>query len=349
MYQAKLAVKKLCMTAIALLSVGTAQADAIFGAGATFPNAIYQAWGKTYQAQAATNLVYTPVGSGKGIAEIEADRTDFGATDKPLKPDELEQNKLVQFPMVIGGVVPAINIKGIANGQLLLDGNTLAAIYLGKITRWNDAALTALNPGVPLPAAEIAVIYRSDKSGTTFNFTNYLSKVNAEWKATLGEGLSVNWKVGEGAEKSEGVAKKIAAVPNSIGYLDLADLLKKNLVYAKMKNHEGVIVSPNAQSFAAAAAAAKWSGANGYYEILTDEPGKESWPITAATFILVNRVASDPGHGSAVLKFFDWAYRNGAAQADSLHFVAMPASVADGVRTEWKTQIKDHTGKALWQ
>lgn len=328
---------------------GGAQADAIFGAGATFPNAIYQAWGKAYQAQAGTTLVYTPVGSGKGIAEIVAARTDFGASDKPLKLDELEKHKLMQFPAVIGGVVPAINIKGIANGQLLLDASTLAGIYLGKIKRWNDPALLALNPGLALPNADIAVVYRSDKSGTTFNFTNYLSKANAEWKGSIGEGLSVAWKVGEGAGQNEGVARKVASTPNSIGYLDMAVLLKQNLTYAKMKNREGIAVSPSAKSFAAAAASAKWSAANSFYEILTDEPGKDSWPITAATFILFERTPSIAEHVVEIMKFFDWAYRNGDQLADSLYYVPLPDSVTDLVRNAWKTQVKDRSGNALWR
>jgi phosphate transport system substrate-binding protein len=328
---------------------GLAQADAIFGAGATFPNAIYQAWGKAYQTKAGTILIYTPVGSGKGIAEIVAARTDFGASDKPLKLDELEKHQLVQFPAVIGGVVPAINIKGIGDGQLLLDADTLAAIYLGKITHWNDPALLALNPGLALPNAEIAVVYRSDKSGTTFNFTNYLSKANPEWKSAMGEGLTVAWKVGEGGNGNSGVAKKVVGTPNAIGYMDMAELQKRGLTYTKMKNRDGVSVSPSAQSFAAAAASAKWSVANGFYEILTDEPGKESWPITAATFILLERTPALPEHVAEVMKFFDWAYRNGGQLANGLNYVPLPDVVADSVRNAWKTQVKDEAGKALWQ
>lgn len=331
------------------MCTGLAQGDAIFGAGAAFPNPVYQAWGKAYQAQTGTTLVYTPVGSGKGIAEITAARVDFGASDKPLKPEELEKNKLMQFPTVIGGIVPTINVKGIANGQLLLDANTLAAIYLGKITHWNDPALLALNPGLALPSANIAVIHRSDKSGTTFNLTNYLSKVSPEWKAAVGEGLTVDWKAGEGAERLDGMAKKLVNTANSIGYLDMADLQRMNLTYVKMKNREGMVISPNAQSFAAAAASAKWSAANNYYEILTDEPGKESWPITAATFILVERTASDAGHVSELLKFFDWSYRNGQQLADALHYVPLPASVTEGIRGAWKAQVKSAAGKPLWQ
>lgn len=341
--------KAVLLAAVLALSSGVSSADAIFGAGATFPNAVYQAWGKAYQAQTGTTLVYTPVGSGKGIAEIVAARTDFGATDKPLKQEELDKNKLMQFPAVIGGVVPAVNIKGVANGQLQLDALTLSYIYMGKITRWNDAQIKALNPTLSFPNAEIAVLYRSDKSGTTFNFTNYLSKVSPEWKTAIGEGLSVAWPVGEGAEKTEGMTRKIASIPNSIGYLDLADLLKKGLVYAKMKNHDGVMVSPSAHSFAAAAASAKWSASNNFYEILTDEPGKDSWPITAATFILLERTPTLADHVAEIMKFFDWSYRNGDKLADELSYVPLPDVVADAVRGAWKLQVKDRTGKALWQ
>lgn len=337
----------LLATVLALVS-GVASADAIFGAGATFPNAIYQAWGKAYQTQTGTTLVYTPVGSGKGIAEIVASRTDFGASDMPLKQEELEKHKLMQFPAVIGGVVPAINIKGIANGQLLLDSNTLAGIYLGKIRRWNDPALQALNPGLALPSADIAVVYRSDKSGTTFNFTNYLSKASPEWKAAVGDGLAVAWTVGEGGAQNEGVARIVANTPNAIGYLDLAILLQKNLTYVKMKNREGFAVSPSALSFAAAAASAKWSAANNFHEILTDEPGKDSWPITAATFILLERTPALAEHVAEIMKFFDWAYRKGDPLADELSYVPLPDSVAEAVRGAWKEQIKDRTGKVLW-
>ncbi len=328
---------------------GVACADAIFGAGATFPNAVYQAWGKAYKAQVGTTLVYTPVGSGKGIAEISAARTDFGASDKPLKQDELNKSNLMQFPAVIGGVVPAINVKGIASGQLLLDANTLAGIYLGKITRWNDVALQALNPRLVLPNAAIVVVHRSDKSGTTFNFTNYLSKASPEWKASVGEGLAVAWPVGEGGAQNEGVARMLAATPNSIGYLDLAILLQKNLTPVRMKNRDGAAVSPNAHSFAAAAAAAKWSAANNFYEILTDEPGKDSWPITAATFILLERTSTVAEHVTEIMKFFDWSYRNGDKLADELSYVPLPDVVADAVRGAWKLQVQDRTGKALWK
>lgn len=343
--------KNILLGCVASLSIfaSVAYAEAMFGAGAAFPNPVYQAWGKAYQAQTGSALVYTPVGSGKGIAEITAARVDFGASDKPLKPEELEKSKLMQFPTVIGGIVPTVNIRGIANGQLLLDANTLAEIYLGKITRWNDPALLALNPGLALPDANIAVIHRSDKSGTTFNLTNYLSKVSPEWKAAVGEGLTVEWKTGEGVERLDGMAKKLANTPNSIGYLDMADLQKMNLTYVRMKNREGVAITPSAQSFAAAAVSAKWSPSNNFFEILTDEPGKDSWPITAATFILLERTSSDAGHIAEVLKFFDWAYRSGQQIADNLHYVPLPANVVEGIRSAWKSQIKNSAGKPLWQ
>lgn len=341
--------KAVWLAAVLALVSGVASAGAIFGAGATFPNAVYQAWGKAYLAQTGTTLIYTPVGSGKGIAEIVASRTDFGASDKPLKQEELTQHKLMQFPAVIGGVVPAVNIRGIANGQLQLDAFTLSYIYMGKITRWNDPLIASLNPGLALPNAEIAVLYRSDKSGTTFNFTNYLSKASPEWKTAIGEGLSVAWPVGEGAEKTEGMTRKIASTPNSIGYLDLADLIKKNLVYTKMRNRDGVVVTPNAHSFAAAAASAKWSAANNFYEILTDEPGKDSWPITAATFILLERTPAIAEHAAEIMKFFDWSYRNGDKLADELSYVPLPDTVADAVRAAWKSQVQDRAGNALWK
>lgn len=331
-----------------VVSAGVAQADAIFGAGATFPNAIYQAWGKAYKAQSGTTLVYTPVGSGKGIAEISAAHTDFGASDKPLKPSELNKNNLMQFPAVIGGVVPAINVKGIAGGELLLDADTLAAIFMGKITRWNDPALLALNPRVALPNATITVVHRSDKSGTTFNFTNYLSKASPEWKASIGEGLEVAWPVGESGAQNEGVARVLGNTPNSIGYLDLAILLQKNLTPVRMKNRDGVAVSPSAHSFAAAAAAAKWSAVNSFYEILTDEPGKESWPITAATFILLERTPAIAEHATEIMKFFDWAYRKGGPLADQLNYVPLPDSVAEAVRAAWRAQVHDRAGNNLW-
>ncbi len=342
-------IAKLLLVTLATAAVGNAYSDSIFGAGATFPNSIYQAWGKAYQSQTNHVLVYTPVGSGKGLAAIYAAKTDFGASDKPLKIDELEQAQLIQFPMIIGGVVPVVNLKGIASGDMVLNGATLAAIFMGQVTRWNDPALRALNPNLKLPDAEIVVITRSDKSGTTFNFSNYLSKVSPSWRSALGEGLHLAWSVGTGAEGSNGVAKKLAETANAITYLDLADAQARNLSTVNMFNRSGSVVSPNAASFAAAAAAAKWSAATGYYEILTDEPGTDSWPITAASFILLARTQLTPERGAAVIKFFDWAYRDGDALAHSLHYVPLPDSVAEGVRGAWRNDVKNKKGQAVWQ
>lgn len=337
-----------CLGMVIALS-GEAQAGAFFGAGASFPKPVYLAWGKAYKAQSDGVLIYTAVGSGRGLAEIIAARTDFGASDMPFKQAELEKNGLMQFPTVIGGVVPAVNIKGVGDGQLKLDGATLAGIYLGKITRWNDAALTALNPGLSLPNEAIAVVHRADKSGATFNLTNYLSKASSEWKAAQGEGFTINWKVGVGAEGSEAMAQKIIATASSIGYLDFADLNKKHLTAVKMKNLDGAFVSASVNSFAAAASAAKWNAANGFYEILTDEPGKESWPITAATFVLLERTPTVTENVAETLKFFDWAFRKGDAIAVDLSYVPLPDSVADLVRNAWRTQIKSRAGQSLWK
>lgn len=324
------------------------QAGAFFGAGAAFPKPVYLAWGRAYKEQTGNPLIFTAVGSGKGIAEIMASKTDFGATDMPIKREELEQNRLVQFPTVIGGVVPTANIKGIGDAQLQLDGATLAAIFLGKITHWNDPALTALNPGLTLPKEAITVIHRSDKSGATFYLTNYLSKVSSEWKASHGEGLSISWSTGVGMDSSENEAQKIAATPNSIGYVDYVMLKKRNLVSVKLKNQDGVWVAANEKSFSAAAAAAKWSAATGFYEILTNQSGKDSWPITSATFALVERTPLVPENVVDTLKFFDWAYGKGDATALELGYVPLPDSVADLVRNAWKSQIRDRAGKPLW-
>jgi len=327
---------------------GLAHAGAIFGAGATFPNQVYQEWGKQYKAETGTAFVYAPVGSGKGIVAITSGKMDFGASDKPLKPENLEKNKLVQFPALIGGVVPVVNLKHVSSGQLKLDGMVLAGIYLGKITRWNDAAITALNPGLALPNATINVVHRSDKSGSTFNFTNYLSKVSAEWKTSMGSDTAVPWKVGIGADGGDNVAKQITDTPNSIGYVDPALVLKKHLTFVQLRNREGFFVSPNAQSFSAAAAGATWSVDNGFSQILTDQPGKESWPLATATYILLDRVPSDVSGSKDALMYFDWAFRNGGATAINLGFVPIPAEVIQKVRNAWKVQIKDHAGQPVW-
>ncbi len=325
-------------------------AGAFFGAGASFPKPVYLAWAKAYKAvQSEDILIYTAVGSGKGLAEIMAARTDFGASDMPFSADDLSKNGLMQFPSVIGGVVPAINLKGVADGQLRIDGTTLAAIFLGKIKYWNDAALVALNPGLTLPNEPIVALHRSDKSGATFNLTNYLSKVSAEWRAAQGEGFVIAWKHGEEVASSDAMAQKISSTNGAIGYLDFTDQSKRHLAAVKMKNAEGQFVAANVNSFAAAAAAAKWNAANGFYEILTNEPGKESWPITSATFILIEHTPTVTENAKATLKFFDWAYGQGDAIALELGYVPLPDSVANLVRNAWKAQIKNRAGQALWK
>ncbi len=332
-----------------MASVGCAQAEAFFGAGASFPKAAYQAWGKAYEARSQNKMIYTAVGSGKGLAEIVAARTDFGASDKPFSKAELDQNNLMQFPSLIGGVVPVINIKGITSDQLQLDGTTLAAIFLGKITRWNDASITALNPTLSLPSETINVIYRGDKSGATFNLSNYLSKVSPDWKATLGEGFSLAWQTGTGAENASALAQKVASTPNAIAYMDFADLRKNKLHAVKLRNLSGLFVKAEVASFAAAASAAKWSAANDFNEVLTNQAGEKSWPITTATFIVIEREPKVPENVAATLQFFDWAYRDGDAIAVDLGYVPLPDSVADLVRAAWKTDIKNRAGQALFQ
>lgn len=328
---------------------GLAQASAFFGAGAAFPKPVYLAWGNAYKAEGGGVLVYTTVGSGKGQAEIKAARTDFGASDMPLTSAELDQEGLMQFPTVIGGVVPVINLKDIGGGQLRLDGATLAAIYMGKITRWNDPALITLNPGLSLPNQVINVIHRTDKSGATFYLTNYLSKVSNEWKDAKGEGLTVAFDEGIGVDSSANMAQRVATTPNSLGYVDYVLLKKTGLTSVKLKNAEGEYTAASDNAFASAASAAKWTAANGFYEVLTNEPGKASWPITSSTFVLVERTPRVADNIIEAFKFFDWSYRKGRQIATDLGYVPLPDSVVDLVRNAWKTQVKSRTGQVLWQ
>ncbi len=336
------------IVALAMFS-GCAQASFIFGAGATFPNEVYKEWGKQYQAETGMALVYLPLGSGKGIAQISARKADFGASDKPLTIDELEKNHLTQFPVLIGGVIPVVNLKKVGSGQLQLDGPVLADIYLGKIKRWNDPAITALNPRLALPNESINVLYRSDKSGSTYTLTDYFSKVSAEWKSTFGAAMTLAWKVGAGAEGGENLAKQLSNTPNSIAYLDPALVQQKHLAFVKMRNRDGMFVSPHHGSFAAAAANATWSAANGYGQSLTDQPGPESWPLATATYILLARNPVDASAAEATLKYFDWTFRKGSAIAQTLGFVAIPAGMMQNARDLWKAQIKDRAGHPLWK
>src|SRR3990167_6328902 len=326
---------------------GASQAADITGAGATFPYPIYAKWAEAYKAQGGVNMNYQSIGSGGGIKQITAKTVDFGASDMPLKPEELDKNGLMQFPTVFGGVVPVVNIKDIGAGQLKLDGATLANIYLGKITKWNDPALVALNKDLKLPADNITVVHRSDASGTTFIFTNYLSKASPEWKSAVGEGTAVSWKAGTGGKGNEGVAANVQRMKNTIGYVEYAYALQNKMASVQMKNRDGQFVEPGDASFKAAAANAQWDKAPGFYEILTDEPGKESWPISGATFILIHKMQENAGMAKEVLKFFDWAYANGNKLAADLDYVPLPENVQNLIRKAWKDQVRDTSGSSL--
>jgi phosphate transport system substrate-binding protein len=336
---------KLGTLAIGLALSGLAQAQDVTGAGATFPAPVYAKWADAYHKATGARINYQSVGSGAGLKQIKSKTVDFGASDMPLKDDELTTDGLVQFPMVIGGVVPVVNIAGIAPGQIKMTGAVLGDIYLGKITKWNDTALTALNPGVPLPDTAIAVVRRADGSGTTFIFTNYLSKVNAEWKAKIGEGTAVNWPTGAGGKGNEGVSAFVQRLPNAIGYVEYAYAKQNKMSYVQMRNKDGAYVNPDDSAFKAAAAGADWN--KSFYQILTEQPGKDSWPITGATYILMHKTQDKPASATNALKFFDWAYNQGDKMADDLDYVALPTSLKDLVRKQWGAQIKDAGGKAV--
>lgn len=335
--------------AASLGTAATAFAGSITGAGATFPYPIYAKWAEAYKAKTGVSMNYQSIGSGGGIKQIIAGTVDFGASDKPLKPEELDKNGLMQFPAVMGGVVPVVNLPGMTEGQVKLSGPVLADIFLGKVKKWNDAAIANLNKGVALPDEAITVVHRSDGSGTTFIFTNYLSKVSAEWKQKVGEDASVSWATGVGGKGNEGVASYVQRIKGSIGYVEFAYALQNKMNYAQLQNKDGQFVKPEENAFKAAAANAQWDKAPGFYEILTDEPGKQSWPITGATFILMHKVQAKPETAKDVLKFFDWAYANGDKMALELDYIPMPESVTKLVRNAWKAQIKGADGKAVWQ
>ena len=314
------------------------------GAGASFPAPLYSKWASDYNKATGVKINYQSVGSGAGLRQIEAKTVDFGASDAPLKDEDLNKKGLVQFPTVIGGVVPVVNIKGIAPGQIKLSGQVLGDIYLGKISNWSDPAIKALNPGVALPDASIAPVRRADGSGTSFIFTNYLSKVNAEWKSKVGEGTAVNWPTGAGGKGNEGVAAFVGRLPNSIGYVEYAYVKQNKMTYVQMQNAEGQFVSPDDSAFKAAAAGADW--AKCFYLILTNQPGKESWPITGATFILMQKSQEKPVQAATSLKFFEWAYKTGDKTAADLDYVPMPDSVKETILKSWAA-IQDTSGKAI--
>lgn len=321
-----------------------AHAQDATGAGASFPAPLYSKWASDYNKLTGVKINYQSVGSGAGIKQIEAKTVDFGASDMPLKDEELKAKGLLQFPTVIGGVVPVVNIKGIAPGQLKLNGQVLGDIYLGKITKWDDAAIKALNPTLALPADVISPVRRADGSGTSFIFTNYLSKVNAEWKSKVGEGTAVNWPVGAGGKGNEGVAAFVNRLPNSIGYVEYAYVKQNKMNFALMQNASGAFVAPDDLTFKAAAAGANW--AKSFYQILTNQAGKDSWPLTGATFILMQKVQDKPLQAASTLKFFAWSFQNGDTTALALDYSPMPSTVKTAIEKTW-LDIKDIGGKSV--
>jgi phosphate transport system substrate-binding protein len=328
---------------------GQAQADtAINGAGATFPYPIYGKWAEAYKAKTNIGMNYQSIGSGGGIKQITAKTVDFGASDAPLTVEKLNEIGLMQFPMVMGGVVPVVNLDGVKPGELKLTGPMLADIYLGKISSWDDQAIAKLNPGVKLPKEKISVVSRADGSGTTFIFTHYLSKVSPAFKDKIGNNTSVSWPAGVGGKGNEGVASYVQRLKNSIGYVEYAYALQNKMTYTQLQNKAGKFVKPESASFQAAAANADWAHTPGFNLMLTDQAGEKSWPITGATFILVYKNQEKPETAREVLKFFDWAYRHGDKMAEALDYIPMPDAVVKLVEDTWKKDIKDAKGGAVW-
>jgi phosphate transport system substrate-binding protein len=332
---------------VAVAASVPAPAAEISGAGATFPYPIYAKWADAYKKETGNGLNYQSIGSGGGIKQIKARTVTFGASDAPLPGKELDQSGLAQFPMVMGGIVPVVNLQGVQPGELLLDGPTLARIFMGEIAKWNDPAIQKLNPQTTLPSQAIAIVHRSDGSGTTFNFTYYLSEVSADWKAKIGTSTSVQWPAGIGGKGNEGVANYVGNTKGSIGYVEYAYALQNKLTYTKMLNKAGKIVAPTAAAFQAAAANAKWDSAPGFGVILANQPGDQSWPMTAATWILMYKSPQDPAASAAALKFFAWSYKNGDAMAESLDYVPMPDNVVKQVEDYWTKTIQAN-GKPVY-
>ena len=340
----KLTVQSNLLALVLVTLSGLVHAQDVTGAGASFPAPLYAKWASDYHKATGQKVNYQSVGSGAGIRQVDAKTVDFGASDMPLKDEELAKKGQLQFPTVIGGVVPVINIKGIAPGQLKLSGAVLANIYLGKINKWSDPAIKSLNPGLNLPDATIAPVRRADGSGTTFIFTNYLSKVSTEWKDKVGEGTAVNWPTGAGGKGNEGVAAFVGRLPNSIGYVEYAYVKQNKMNYALLQNKAGNFLTPDDTTFKAAAAGANWS--KSFYQILTDQPGKDAWPMTGATFILMHKVQDKPAQAAAALKFFSWAYQNGDKTADDLDYVPMPANAKLLISKSWAA-IQDVSGRPV--
>ena len=340
------AVRALIAASTTIVFASASLAQDVTGAGATFPAPLYAKWADAYNKATGTKINYQSVGSGAGLRQIRGKTVDFGASDMPLTDAELEKDGLLQVPTVMGGVVPVVNVRGITPGQLKLNGQVLGDIYLGKVTKWNDPSITALNAGVALPDTAIAVVRRADGSGTTFIFTNYLSKVNAEWKSKVGEGTAVNWPTGAGGKGNEGVAAFVQRLPNSIGYVEYSYAKSNKMAHAQMRNAAGHFVNPDDATFKAAAAGAAWE--KSFYQILTEQPGRDAWPITGATFIMMHKAQDKPAQAAASLKFFDWAFANGDKMAADLDYVPMPDAVKAQVRKTW-SQIKDGSGKVVAQ
>ncbi len=336
----------LLAASLSFFALGANAVD-VTGAGASFPAPIYAKWADSYHKATGVKINYQSIGSSGGVRQIQAKTVDFGASDSPLKPEDLAKSGLVQFPTVIGGVVPVINVKGIPGGVLKLSGKVLGDIYLGKVTKWNDAAIVALNPGLTLPEQDINVIRRADGAGTSFIFTNYLSKVNPEWKETVGQGSSVQWPVGLGGKGNEGVAASVQRLPGAIGYVEYVYVKQAKMKAVQMQNKEGVFVAPSDAGFKAAAASADWTK-SAFYEILTDQPGQASWPITGATFILLHKTQEKPEIGTEVMKFFEWALKEGAPQADELDYAPLPEATVKLVLKSW-SEIKDAQGVSLYK
>ncbi|WP_373100402.1 MULTISPECIES: phosphate ABC transporter substrate-binding protein PstS [Pasteurellaceae] len=344
----KIRVTKIALLALPLMAWSfIAQAQTITGAGASFPYPIYAKWAALYEKETGNKVNYQSIGSGGGQQQIIANTVDFGASDDPMKPAALEQHRLLQFPAVIGGTVPVVNLPGIASGQLKLSGTVLADIFLGKITSWHDPAIAALNPDVTLPNKAIIVVHRSDGSGTTFGWTNYLAKVSPEWREKVGEGKSVKWPVGQGGKGNEGVAAYVRQLKYTIGYVEYAYAKQNNLAWTQLQNKSGVFVQPSKDSFSAAAANAKWDNTPGMGVVLTDEAGEQSWPVTAASFILMRKQADQPAQTKGVFDFFGWAFKQGKNAAAELDYVPLPDNVVQQIEAKWASEVSDPQGNPL--
>ncbi|AQQ48101.1 MULTISPECIES: phosphate ABC transporter substrate-binding protein PstS [Burkholderia cepacia complex] len=330
---------------LAMLSSSLVHAVDITGAGSTFAAPIYAKWADAYHKSGGGKINYQGIGSSGGIKQIQAKTVDFAGSDAPLKDVELTKDGLFQFPTVVGGVVPAINVPGIKAGEITLSGPVLGDIYLGKIKKWNDPAIVALNPKVKLPDLDIAVVRRADGSGTSFIWTNYLSKVNPEWKSKVGEGTTVAWPTGSGGKGNDGVAAFVQRLPGTIGYVEWAYAKQNHMIYTAMKNESGAVVEPTTETFKAAAAGADWK--KSFYQILTNEPGKDAWPVVGATFVLLHTVQDKPEQAKETLKFFEWSFKNGTSAADSLDYISLPQSVVSEIENQWKVRVKDATGKSV--